>query len=164
MTRAGRVALLTNITEPPPLRPFALSRGSLVSSHLLSEAPAPRDTPFAGFNLLLLVPGTEGFEAEFVSNGGAGGVIQRRAGGMTGGFSNAVDGGEEWDKVAQGKSVFAGIVEGAGDLVEKLFGLLECVCLWVLVLISCDSLVSTRLSVSCTVLSSGRLSMSCRYR
>ncbi|KAK0243841.1 NRDE protein-domain-containing protein [Armillaria nabsnona] len=124
MTRAGRVALLTNITEPPPPRPFALSRGSLVSSHLLSEAPAPRDTPFAGFNLLLLVPGTEGFEAEFVSNGGAGGVIETRAGGLTGGFSNAVDGGEEWDKVAQGKRVFAGIVGGGGDLVEGLFGLL----------------------------------------
>ncbi|PBK75243.1 DUF833-domain-containing protein [Armillaria solidipes] len=125
MTRAGRIALLTNITEPPPPHPFALSRGSLVSSHLLSEAPAPRDTPFAGFNLLLLVPKGRSFEAEFVSNGGAGGPIVSRKGELTGGFSNAVDGKEEWDKVAQGKSGFAGIVEGGGDLVEGLFGLLD---------------------------------------
>ncbi|KAK0445713.1 NRDE protein-domain-containing protein [Armillaria borealis] len=107
MTRAGRIALLTNITEPPPPHPFTLSRGSLVSSHLLSEAPAPRDTPFAG----------EGaFEAEFVSNGGAGGPIVSRKGELTGGFSNAVDGKEEWDKVVQGKSEFAAI---------GLFGLLD---------------------------------------
>ncbi|KAK0187702.1 NRDE protein-domain-containing protein [Armillaria mellea] len=125
MTRAGRIALLTNITEPPPPRPFALSRGSLVSSHLLSAAPAPRDTPFAGFNLLLLVPRGGGFAAEFVSNGGAGGAIERRAGDPTGGFSNAVDGEEQWDKVVRGQRAFEGVVEGGGDLVEKLFGLLE---------------------------------------
>ncbi|KAK0221484.1 NRDE protein-domain-containing protein [Armillaria fumosa] len=125
LTRAGRIALLTNITEPPPPRPFALSRGSLVSSHLLSEAPAPRDTPFAGFNMLLLVPRAGGFEAEFVSNGGAGGVIERREGDLTGGFSNAVD--EEWDKVVQGKRDFARIVEGkqGEEVVDELFGLLD---------------------------------------
>ncbi|KAK0487809.1 NRDE protein-domain-containing protein [Armillaria novae-zelandiae] len=127
LTRAGRVALLTNITEPPPPRPFALSRGALVSAHLLSEPPAPRDAPFAGFNLLLLVPAPGGFDAEFVTNGGAGGVIARRPVERTGGFSNAVD--EEWDKVVRGKTRFAEIVEGARgeeeEVVDELFGLLD---------------------------------------
>ncbi|THU92449.1 hypothetical protein K435DRAFT_672087 [Dendrothele bispora CBS 962.96] len=76
MTRSGKVALLTNITEPPSV--FASSRGSLVSSFLLSEKEIqnplsntsdpladleslandlyPRDAKFAGFNLLLLAP------------------------------------------------------------------------------------------------------------
>ncbi|KAK0202129.1 NRDE protein-domain-containing protein [Desarmillaria ectypa] len=133
VSRAGRVALLTNITEPPPLHPFEFSRGSLVSSHLLEDPRVPRDTPFAGFNLLLLVPRLSdekvAFDAEFVSNGGAGKPISSRLGDATGGFSNAVDGEEVWPKVLQGNRDFARIVESRGeeeeDLVESLFGLLN---------------------------------------
>ncbi|KAJ3574137.1 hypothetical protein NP233_g1961 [Leucocoprinus birnbaumii] len=64
LNRAGRVALLTNITEPP--NSFTSSRGYLVSSFLLSDSSSPledelgkvvpSDAKFAGFNLLLLAP------------------------------------------------------------------------------------------------------------
>ncbi|KAF5348592.1 hypothetical protein D9756_009614 [Leucocoprinus leucothites] len=64
LNRAGRVALITNITEPP--KSFTSSRGHLVSSFLLSDSSSPledevgkivpSDAKFAGFNLLLLVP------------------------------------------------------------------------------------------------------------
>ncbi|KAG7445612.1 DUF833-domain-containing protein [Guyanagaster necrorhizus] len=131
VTRAGRIALLTNITEPPPAQSFE-SRGALVSAHLLGEV-IPRDTRFAGFNMLRLVPrweeeegGRLAFDGVFVSNAGAGGMVEER--GLRegqGGFSNAVDGeGEEWDKVREGKQEFARILESGGDLVEGLFRLL----------------------------------------
>ncbi|KAF9451858.1 hypothetical protein P691DRAFT_806522 [Macrolepiota fuliginosa MF-IS2] len=64
LNRAGRVALLTNITETP--KSFTSSRGYLVSSFLLSDSShpledevgkiVPQDAKFAGFNLLLLAP------------------------------------------------------------------------------------------------------------
>ncbi|KXN84332.1 hypothetical protein AN958_12747 [Leucoagaricus sp. SymC.cos] len=64
LNRAGRVALLTNITEPP--NSFTSSRGYLVSSFLLSDSSSPLEdevgkivlpeAKFAGFNLLLLAP------------------------------------------------------------------------------------------------------------
>jgi hypothetical protein len=54
----------TNITEPPPPDGYSTSRGSLVSSFLLSRSTHPlqdglgsiaqQDTCYAGFNLLLL--------------------------------------------------------------------------------------------------------------
>ncbi|KIK51607.1 hypothetical protein GYMLUDRAFT_50423 [Collybiopsis luxurians FD-317 M1] len=77
MSRTGRVALLTNITESVATT-FSSSRGSLVSSFLLSSSTSPslddsqeghrislgdqvrelypRDAKFAGFNMLLLAP------------------------------------------------------------------------------------------------------------
>ncbi|KAK7462276.1 hypothetical protein VKT23_007877 [Stygiomarasmius scandens] len=94
MTRSGKVALLTNITEPPSA--FTSSRGSLVSSFLLSErdtqasscntdSPSdleelacrlyPRDAKFAGFNLLLLAP-----TASRASNTGASTIADELSG------------------------------------------------------------------------------------
>ncbi|KAF9065179.1 NRDE protein-domain-containing protein [Rhodocollybia butyracea] len=129
MTRSGKVALLTNITEP--VSKFTSSRGSLVSSFLLSDLHTgnslqqhveklyPWDAKYAGFNLLLLAPAPSAssanelpYDASFVSNAGAGGAISSRplsdiekAGG---GFSNGVDGkgGSEWPKVTHGLQDF----------------------------------------------------------
>ncbi|EEB95015.1 hypothetical protein MPER_06081, partial [Moniliophthora perniciosa FA553] len=105
LTRAGKIALLTNITEPPSA--FSSTRGSLASSFLQfdSEEPLdeqvkklfPRDAKFAGFNLLLFAPQGQPpladdrdasstsdlselkFEACLVTNGGAGGPITSRS-------------------------------------------------------------------------------------
>jgi len=121
INRSGRVALLTNITEPPPSE--VSSRGYLVSSYLLSDPAGSlsdeldklnaHDAKFAGFNLLLLSPSScdaqnLSFDAALVTNHGAGGVItsrplsadERRCGSI----SNGVDGkgGNEWPKVHQG--------------------------------------------------------------
>ncbi|KAJ7133546.1 NRDE protein-domain-containing protein [Mycena epipterygia] len=62
---SGRVALLTNITEPTPAQPLA-SRGDLVPAFLLAgDAPLttealgtlyPPEAKYAGFNLLVLSP------------------------------------------------------------------------------------------------------------
>jgi len=68
INRTGKVALLTNITEPRSIR-YNTSRGNLVSSFLLSNPGhlasedqvrnlVPDDAKFAGFNLLLLTPST----------------------------------------------------------------------------------------------------------
>ncbi|ESK85415.1 ser thr-rich protein t10 in dgcr region [Moniliophthora roreri MCA 2997] len=140
LTRAGKIALLTNITEPPSA--FGSTRGSLVLSFLQfdSEDPLdkqvknifPRDAEFAGFNLLLFAPqgqpladdrdvDTSGlselkFEACFVTNSGAGGPITNRY--LTsqeracGGFSNGIDGkrGNEWPKVQHGLQDFGALI------------------------------------------------------
>ncbi|KAG9315994.1 NRDE protein-domain-containing protein [Chiua virens] len=66
LSRTGKLALLTNITEPPPPIPF-VSRGCLLSSFLTAPSSVrardedvrrlvPYDGQYAGFNLLLLSP------------------------------------------------------------------------------------------------------------
>ncbi|KAF8272807.1 NRDE protein-domain-containing protein [Lactarius quietus] len=113
----GRVALLTNITEPWSV--YASSRGTLVASFLgdpcgdlTSEATAltRRTTPYAGFNMLLLEPvpstsaaaSTLAYDARLVTNDGAGGPIRSRpltdAERACGGLSNG-----QWPKVVQGR-------------------------------------------------------------
>jgi uncharacterized protein with NRDE domain len=68
VTRAGRVALLTNVRAPSERNPHAPSRGTLVVSALQSPRPAgewlraqaPRMQAFNGFNLLVAEPATSG--------------------------------------------------------------------------------------------------------
>ncbi|KAN0129475.1 DUF833 domain containing protein [Lactarius tabidus] len=147
----GRVALLTNITEPP--RVYASSRGTLVASFLgdpsgdlTSEAAAltRQTTPYAGFNLLLLEPlpssssasaSTLAYDAHLVTNGGGGGPIRSRTLTDTeracGGVSNGVDGqgGDLWPKVAQGRAELGQVLDeelsrgpAAAETDERLAG------------------------------------------
>lgn len=116
ISKAGKLGLLTNITEPPSS--YTSSRGHLISSFLLSNdlsIPVSANHAqqlYAGFNMLLLTPDRSlgnhlSYTGVFVSNGGAGGVVVTRP--LTdeekilGTFSNGVDGqgGGEWPKVCQ---------------------------------------------------------------
>ncbi|KAF9481126.1 hypothetical protein BDN70DRAFT_803997, partial [Pholiota conissans] len=121
LNRSGRVALLTNITEP--LAKYNTSRGSLVSSFLLSTSShpledeigkiVPEDANYAGFNLLLLAPTLSSpspspspsssssqpqieYRSLFVTNHGGGGPLTARSllpsERTCGGISNGIDG------------------------------------------------------------------------
>ncbi|KAF8443171.1 NRDE protein-domain-containing protein [Boletus edulis BED1] len=153
LSRTGKLALLTNITEQLNTT-FASSRGSLVSSFLTSPPSAasledevrqvvPPDAQYAGFNLLLLTPTrpphaspTLSFDALYVTNHGAGGPITYRA--LTdaqrhrGGLSNGIDGhgADEWPKVQHGvralDALLGSLPPNTSDdqLTERLFDLL----------------------------------------
>ncbi|KAJ7578154.1 NRDE protein-domain-containing protein [Mycena floridula] len=148
LNRSGKIALLTNITEPP--QSLDSSRGSLVSSFLLSASSdsledevariIPRETKFAGFNLLLLAPVKSSastvleFDASFVTNGGAGGIQTSRPLSpeerSCSGFSNGVDGkgGADWPKVKRGIRDFDSLLRdeiSESELVDRLFDLLS---------------------------------------
>ncbi|KAJ4481898.1 NRDE protein-domain-containing protein [Lentinula aciculospora] len=155
MTRTGKVALLTNIAEPPAT--FNSSRGSLVSSFLVSDSSGlglqeeieklyARDARYAGFNMLLLAPVSTAptdlqYDASFVTNAGAGGSISSRplsaienAGG---GFSNGIDGrgGSEWPKVQHGMQDFQAALQSQSldalteaEFTDRLFELLTWKC------------------------------------
>ncbi|PCH39817.1 DUF833-domain-containing protein [Wolfiporia cocos MD-104 SS10] len=153
INRKGRVAILTNITEPP--KKYSSSRGTLTSSFLLPKTPSAtfrseveaivaQPAKFAGFNLLLLSvrpAETEGeqtltLDAAFVTNSGGGGPItarelsdeERRCGGM----SNGIDrqGASEWPKVKHGTRAMQEVLDSVpedvdeGELAERLFNLL----------------------------------------
>ncbi|ETW81471.1 hypothetical protein HETIRDRAFT_240525, partial [Heterobasidion irregulare TC 32-1] len=136
LCRAGRLALLTNITEPSAS--YRSSRGRLVSSFLLAPGAhtltdhvaelvqQEKDTAYAGFNLLLLEasrsqrrgpsrPQLE-FDAVLVTNGGGGGALSAR--GLTpaeracGGLSNGIDGrgADAWPKVVRGTAALEGVL------------------------------------------------------
>ncbi|KAI0041430.1 DUF833-domain-containing protein [Auriscalpium vulgare] len=152
LSRAGRLALLTNITEPAAA--YASSRGALVSSVLLAPTGSMdldtevadllaenAHTAYAGFNLLLLAPtvpagGALSFDAQFVSNFGGGGRLAARP--LTGperacgGMSNGIDGqgADAWPKVVHGttalNSILHAISPDATDeqLAAELFALL----------------------------------------
>ncbi|KAH9038322.1 NRDE protein-domain-containing protein [Lactarius pseudohatsudake] len=128
----GRIALITNITEPPAT--YASSRGTLVSSFLGdpsgdlahdAAALTRQTTRYAGFNLLLLEPlasssasaSTLAYDAQLVSNDGGGGSIHARAPTdaerACGGMSNGVDGhgGDLWPKVVQGKEELGNVLD-----------------------------------------------------
>ncbi|KAH8113482.1 NRDE protein-domain-containing protein [Phellopilus nigrolimitatus] len=124
INRAGRIALLTNITEQGGS--YTSSRGHLVSSFLLPDAPDIEEFTktltndpsalYAGFNLLLLSPSREAndvcltYDGCLVTNSGGGGSItarrfrpeERRVGGV----SNGIDGANEiaWPKVTKGEA------------------------------------------------------------
>ncbi|RPD62580.1 DUF833-domain-containing protein [Lentinus tigrinus ALCF2SS1-6] len=137
VSRTGRVALLTNITEP--LRKYDSSRGDLTRSFLLPKAPERtlqaeidefqeenRDRAYAGFNLLVLSPSVStgdlgprplSLDGAFLTNSGGGGTIiarmlsdeERRCGGM----SNGVDhhGANEWPKVQHGMQALRSLLD-----------------------------------------------------
>ncbi|KAI0301125.1 NRDE protein-domain-containing protein [Multifurca ochricompacta] len=126
--RTGRVAFLTNITEPGAA--YTSSRGTLVASFLTdpredlaSEVSAlmGQKTAYAGFNLLLLepLPFTDrlAYGARLVTNGGGGGKIQGRELNegecISGGISNGVDGqgGDSWPKVVQGREMLENVLD-----------------------------------------------------
>ncbi|KAJ6585490.1 NRDE protein-domain-containing protein [Mycena capillaripes] len=133
----GRVALLTNITEP--LQSLPSSRGDLSPAFLLAaphtplDVLYPPDAQYAGFNLLLLEaewqlsppPATSTSRclhfphASLVSNGGAGGPLtsrplrpdERATGGLSNGLHVGGAGGEAWPKVVQGRALFEDAVK-----------------------------------------------------
>ncbi|KIJ55032.1 hypothetical protein M422DRAFT_64180 [Sphaerobolus stellatus SS14] len=160
INRAGKVALLTNITEPPSH--LSSSRGHLVSSFLLHHEHGinvelkelviellASETPYSGFNLLLLEPGRENdsgllrYNAALLSNGGAGGPIMSLPLSTTdstvcGGVSNGTHDGRdtftgeilepEWPKVAKGRQMLSEVLareRSEEDLIEDLFELLR---------------------------------------
>lgn len=152
VTRTGRVAFLTNITEE--YGTYGSSRGDLVASFLLSgdgdadaDALIPREDKYAGFNLLLLTPywsSRDGpnrslsFNSTYVTNHGGGGTITTRASTpaerSSGGMSNGIDGPEPdagtWPKVQHGLHSFKSIMNTARpripemELAENLFEML----------------------------------------
>jgi len=149
ISRTGKVAFLTNITEE--YKTYGSSRGDLVASFLSSTSTRafeedvhdliPADAQYAGFNLLLLAPSAHGenslsFDGAYVTNHGGGGTIivrplttaEKRCGGM----SNGVDdnGAEAWPKVQHGLHSFESIMSAVSpsvpdkELAENLFELL----------------------------------------
>jgi len=130
VSRTGKVALLTNITEP--FKAYNFSRGYLTSSFLLSDSSQPiedrveqilpQDAQFAGFNLLLFAPaaprpdGLLRFDSLLVTNRGSGGTVASRplsAGErFCGCVSNAVDGlNAEWPKVKHATREFDAVLQ-----------------------------------------------------
>ncbi|KAG8950827.1 hypothetical protein FRC04_007059 [Tulasnella sp. 424] len=128
ITREGKVALLTNITEPRAV--YATTRGELASNWLLSDDSLDAFSfkltsqhhwkSYAGFNLLLLEPkwasgrpkapsALLSYTGEYATNSGGGGIITARSlhedevtfvGGITNGIES-LD-GKEWPKLVEG--------------------------------------------------------------
>ncbi|KAG8891952.1 hypothetical protein FRC00_012885, partial [Tulasnella sp. 408] len=129
ITREGKVALLTNITEPRAV--YKTTRGELASNWLLSDESLDAFTfkltsqhhwkSYAGFNLLLLEPKWRpspskktsssllSYSGEYATNSGGGGIITARplhedevtfVGGITNGIES-LD-GTEWPKLVEG--------------------------------------------------------------
>ncbi|KAG8846281.1 hypothetical protein FRB96_002033 [Tulasnella sp. 330] len=155
MTRSGRIALLTNITEAHKAA-YTTSRGELATSFLTSQLPLDEfvieltshanKKAYAGFNLLLLNPSSTPedplrLDGRFISNGGGGGVITARPLRLDeqifGGISNGAEayGGDEWPKVVLGRKELGRAIEeyqeGRDDetdeqvLIGKLFDVLR---------------------------------------
>ncbi|KAI1785538.1 NRDE protein-domain-containing protein [Ganoderma leucocontextum] len=158
LTRSGRLALLTNITEP--IRKYASSRGDLVSRFLLPKTPkqslqaeidaflgAHRDAVYAGFNLLVLSPDPGpprgsglSFDGAFLTNSGGGGTITGRIlsdhDRPIGAMSNGIDGrdADEWPKVQHGREALRELLRGLprdaseAQIADRLFALLTWTC------------------------------------
>ncbi|KAG2009605.1 hypothetical protein CC2G_012517 [Coprinopsis cinerea AmutBmut pab1-1] len=153
LNKEGRVALLTNITEP--LGRYSSSRGALVSSFLLSKSNHPLEdelgkivspnAAFAGFNLLLLSPtlrsdDTISYDALFVTNHGGGGVLTSRR--LTpeeqrcGCMSNGIDGKDasQWPKVIHATREFSAVLQSLSqeatetEIADHLFNVLAWRC------------------------------------
>ncbi|KAF7299859.1 hypothetical protein HMN09_00992900 [Mycena chlorophos] len=133
----GRIALLTNITEPAPVPAPPRSRGEL-GALFLAQTPSsadlglgldelyPKNGKYAGFNMLLLQASERSEEVEFapngaafVSNGGAHGPIahrllrndERALGGLSNGIQVTDTAGESWVKVATGREKFRATID-----------------------------------------------------
>ncbi|KAF9527515.1 NRDE protein-domain-containing protein [Crepidotus variabilis] len=152
INKLGRAALLTNITEPA--HKYKTSRGSLVSSFLLSESlhplegeigqTQPEDANYAGFNLLLLAPtvkvesGAEPIQYTSlrITNHGGGGTLTSRPlefrERSCGCISNGVDhaGADQWPKVQHATNDFDRVLRSLSpdttetELTEELFNVL----------------------------------------
>ncbi|KAG1768534.1 NRDE protein-domain-containing protein [Suillus occidentalis] len=144
ITRSGKIAFLTNITEE--YKTYGSSRGDLVASFLSSEEEEgdvidiPRDGLYAGFNLLLLTPKRSqhalSFNATFITNRGGGNPLTQRALTPTeqthSGLSNGIDGqgAESWPKIQHGLDSFASVMNtllpntSEEQLADDLFSLL----------------------------------------
>lgn len=139
----------TNITETA--RNFGTSRGSLVSSFLLSDRSLPleqeasriamRDTKFSGFNLMLFAPlmksdGSISYKSLLVTNHGAGGLLtskplsedEHRCGAVSNGIDGA--GGSDWPKVKRATKDFDAVFQSLSpdhsetELVDRLMDVL----------------------------------------
>lgn len=153
MNDAGRVALLTNITEP--IKSYESTRGYLISSFLLSKSDHPLEDElgrivspnavFAGFNLLLLSPtlrsdDTVAYDALFVTNHGGGGVLTSRP--LTpeeqrcGCMSNGIDGkdAQDWPKVQHATRDFSAVLQSLSqeptdaEIADRVFNVLAWRC------------------------------------
>ncbi|KAM6494521.1 NRDE domain containing protein [Amanita muscaria] len=147
--RNGKVALLTNITEEAVN--FGTSRGSLVSSFLLSDPALPleeetarmiaQDGKYSGFNLMLFAPrlksdGSLTYETVLVTNHGAGGVLNSRPLSADerccGGISNGIDGAgaSNWPKIKRVTQDFDAVLQSfppspsEDELVDRLMEVL----------------------------------------
>ncbi|KAG9042769.1 hypothetical protein FS837_010404 [Tulasnella sp. UAMH 9824] len=131
ITREGKVALLTNITEPRAV--YKTTRGELASNWLLSDESLDAFTfnltsqhhwkSYAGFNLLLLEPkwtpspskkkktssSLLSYYGEYATNSGGGGIITARPlhedeVAFVGGITNGIESldGTEWPKLVEG--------------------------------------------------------------
>jgi len=107
ITRAGRLAAVTNYRDPTSNRPDAESRGRLVRDFLIGST-SPQDylegiqsagTPFNGFNLLLWADS----QLWYYSNRGD--SIQQLGRGLYGLSNHLLD--TAWPKVAAGKQALA---------------------------------------------------------
>ncbi|KZT23397.1 DUF833-domain-containing protein [Neolentinus lepideus HHB14362 ss-1] len=149
LNKAGKIALLTNITEA--YGNYSSSRGHLVSSYLQSlpscsllnetKRIVGEDGRYAGFNLLLLAPKLQAerltFDGSFVTNHGGGGEIVARSLSeeekRCGGVSNGIDGSgaSDWPKVRHGTEELDDLLNSNPsdftdlDLSERLFELLS---------------------------------------
>jgi len=126
LTRAGRLALLTNIREPGRNHPEAPSRGALVVDWLTSglEAPAFAAAMKPGYNGFNLVTADLARNAwHWISNRTAG--AQPLAGGIHGLSNAALD--TPWPKTVGIKTELAAalaMADGADDLIERLLAAL----------------------------------------
>ncbi len=126
VTRAGRIAALTNYRDPASLKANAPSRGALVSGYLRgSEAPdrylaglAEAANRYNGFNLLA----GDFSSLYYFSNRGA--ARQKLEPGIHGMSNSLLD--VPWPKVLQGKKKLEAIVAGKGrPTTERLFNILS---------------------------------------
>ncbi|GJJ15816.1 hypothetical protein Clacol_010094 [Clathrus columnatus] len=161
INETGNIAVLTNITEPHSN--MSSSRGHLCSSFLLhprygsevnlsqyAKELTTAETPYSGFNLLLLSSSAKSDESsqlqydfKILSNNGAGGTIEvvkpssdnsNSCFGMSNGSPNGEDPftserkNTEWAKVSQGRQLLHDISaqhQDEAQLVEALFSLLR---------------------------------------
>ncbi|KAL7414821.1 NRDE protein-domain-containing protein [Mrakia frigida] len=136
MDRRGKLGVLTNFTEPPPVPTPASTRGSLLKDFLSTSPPSDPSSylstlslsasTYAGFNLLLFSlfpqPSTSEPEAWYLSNRTAAAgptrlpptTSDQGGGGGVGGMSNSVL-LDPWEKVESCKRTLKGLLEKEGE-------------------------------------------------
>lgn len=117
VSRAGRLAAVTNLRDPSRLRERAPSRGALVRDFVQGEQPAGRHIAalaaaadaYNGFNLLV----DDGAETYWYSNAAGAPPPVRLADGVYGVSNHLLD--TPWPKVEQGKAALRAAIAGAAD-------------------------------------------------